>query len=202
MLSTDESGKVYRKEFSGDGFVAGDAHIYGFIDQFTRFSDKISILLSRPDGTIAEGETLRADFLLLDIEGNPVTGNKFSITRQSGDAESDSAWNTAMAEKYKDGIPTALYFEFSDVPNNGAVYVVASERTVSTAGGEDTYTTSASFVLAPMHRRCSLENGLQRPSMNERHAPSLPSPTMDASGTSCLLHPSTMNPSHSAPYGR
>lgn len=148
MLSTDESGKVYSKEFSGDGFVAGNAHIYGIIDQFTRFSDKISIRLSRPDGTIAEGEKLRADFLLLDIEGNPVIGNKFSITRQSGDSEADATWNTAMATKYKDGIPSALYFEFADVPVNGAVYVVASERSVSSDTGEDTYTTSASFVLS------------------------------------------------------
>lgn len=151
MLQLDENQQVvYRKEFNGEGFVTKDAHIYGVLDQFTRFSDRIDIKLSRPDGTIADGEQQRADFILKDVEGNVISsGYTMSITRQSGNAAADTAWNQAMATQYPSGIPSALYFQFADVPEGGAVYVVAATRQVSDGqGGYDTYTTSASFVLS------------------------------------------------------
>jgi hypothetical protein len=151
MLQLDENQQVvYRKEFNGEGFVTKDAHIYGVLDQFTRFSDRIDIKLSRPDGTIADGEQQRADFILKDVEGNVISsGYTMSITRQSGNAAADTAWNQAMATQYPSGIPSALYFQFADVPEGGAVYVVAASRQVSDGqGGYDTYTTSASFVLS------------------------------------------------------
>lgn len=144
----EENGKIYRNEFSGEGFVTKDAHIYGILDQFTRFSDRIEISLSRPDGTIADGEQLRADFVLRDVEGTQIlSGYKLSITRQSGDASADAAWNEAMATTHPEGIPSALYFQFSDIPENGAVYVIAASRDVQTDTTTETYTTSASFVL-------------------------------------------------------
>lgn len=151
MIQENDDGSISRKDFNGEGFVTKDAHIYGVLDQFTRFSDRINIQLSPyADGTIASDETLRADFILRSVEGTAITsGYTLTITRQSGDATADVAWNAAMLSKYSDGIPSALYFEFSDVPENGAVYVVAASRQVSDGnGGYDTYTTSASFVLS------------------------------------------------------
>ena len=149
MMQLGEDGEtIYRKEFSGEGFVTKDAHIYGILDQFTRFSDKIEVLLSHPDGTIADGEQVRADFVLKDIEGNTISGGYgMTITRQSGNAVADAAWNAAIAEEYPNGIPAALYFQFSDVPALGAVFVVSASRQVTVNNSQDTYTTSASFVL-------------------------------------------------------
>lgn len=148
MLRVDDNGVVSRKEFDGEGFVTKNAHIYGILDQFTRFSDRIDIRLSRPDGTIAEDEHLRADFVLQDVEGSIISGGyKLTITRQSGDDVADKAWNDAMAVKYPDGIPSALEFVFTDIPENGALYIVAASRDVQTDSSTETYTTSASFVL-------------------------------------------------------
>lgn len=147
MLGQTSDGTVTRKEFTGEGFVTKDAHIYGVLDQFTRFSDSLLVALSRPDGTIADGERLRADFGLRDIEGNAVTGARLTITRQSGDAAADTSWNEAMKRQYTSGIPSALYFEYADVPEVGAVYVVAAEREVAVSGGTETFTTSAAFTI-------------------------------------------------------
>lgn len=148
MLRIDDNGVVTRKEFEGEGFVTKNAHIYGVLDQFTRFSDRIDIRLSRPDGTIAEDEQLRADFVLQDVEGNILSGGyKLTVTRQSGDDASDKLWNDDMATKYPDGIPSALDFVFTDIPENGALYIVAASREVQTDSSTETYTTSASFVL-------------------------------------------------------
>ena len=92
---------------------------------------------------------MRADFVLADVEGNIISsGYRLDITRQSGNAQADATWNTAMATRYPDGIPSALYFQFSDVPENGAVYIVAASRQVPDGTSYTTYTTSASFVLS------------------------------------------------------
>ena len=150
MMELDANNQViYRKEFQGEGFITKDAHIYGILDQFTRFSDRLEIRLSRADGTVADGETLRADFVLKDIEGTIISsGYTLSITRQTGNAQADAAWNAAKATAYPDGIPSALNFTFADIPETGAVFVVAASREVTNAqGNSDTYTTSASFVL-------------------------------------------------------
>lgn len=145
----DDGETIYKKEFNGESFVTKDAYIYGVLEQFTRFSDYIEIVLSHPDGTIADGEQVRAEFVLKDISGEIVNGGyKMSITRQTGDSDADAAWNAAMAETYPDGIPAALYFSYSDVPVHGAVFVVAASRIVETEDGESTYSTSASFVLS------------------------------------------------------
>ena len=150
MLELGEDGQtVYRKEFNGEGFVTKDAYIYGILEQFTRFSDSIEIILSYPDGTIADGERIRAEFVLKDIDKEVITGGyKLTITRQTGDSNADAVWNAAMAAQYPDGIPSALYFNYADVPEHGALFIVAASRKVTTAEGEDTYTTSASFVLS------------------------------------------------------
>lgn len=151
MLKIDDDGEtIYRKEFNGESFVTKDAHIYGILEQFTRFSDYIDVILSHPDGTIANNEQIRAEFVLKDIEGNVLTSNyHMTITRQSGNAEADTAWNDAIASTYPEGIPQAMYFHYSDVPELGAVFVVAASRKVSTSdGADDTYSTSASFVLS------------------------------------------------------
>lgn len=150
MLEYDsEGGLIYRKELHGESFVTKDAYIYGVLEQFTRFSDNIEIVLSYPDGTIADGEQIRADFVLKDIEGTVISGGySMTITRQSGNAQADADWNAAMLRKYPDGIPSALYFEFSDVPEMGAVFVVAASRQVQTGDGTETYVTSSSFLLS------------------------------------------------------
>ncbi len=149
MLQYDDNEQlIYRKEFNGEGFVTKDAYIYGILDQFTRFSDKIEVALSNPDGTVGNGERLRADFVLKDISGNVISdGYQLSITRQTGDDEADAIWNAAMAEQYPDGVPSALYFEYADVPENGAVFVVAAKRQVTTSDGTQIYSTSTSFLL-------------------------------------------------------
>lgn len=148
MLSI-EDGQVHRREFTGEGFVTKNAYIYGTLDQFTRFSDRIQIVLSRPDGTIASGETLRADFALRDIEGTYIaSGYVMHITRQSGDAAADAAWNAAIAAQYPDGIPSALNFVFNDIPEQGALYLVTATRQVNDGITTVNYTTSASFVLS------------------------------------------------------
>ena len=150
MMELDENEQViYQKEFNGEGFVTKDAHIYGVLDQFTRFSDKIEIVLSRPDGTIANDETIRADFVLKTIDDQILTGGyRLGITRQSGDSVADAAWNANIATTYPDGIPSALLFRYADVPQFGAVFVVSASRQVEGGDGEQTtYTTSASFLL-------------------------------------------------------
>lgn len=145
----DDGETIYRKEFKGEGFVTKDAHIYGVLDQFTRFSDYIEVYLSYPDGSIAQGEEIRAEFILKDIEGNIISGGYgMSISRQSGNAEADAAWDEAIRQQYPDGIQQALYFRYSDVPEHGAVFVVSASRKVNTPEGEDTYRTTASFVLS------------------------------------------------------
>lgn len=150
MMELGEDGQtVYRKEFNGEGFVTKDAHIYGILEQFTRFSDRIEIILSHPDGTIAEGEEVKAEFALKTMDDELITGGyMMTITRQSGDAEADTLWNERIESEYPDGIPQALYFHFADVPEHGAVFVVVGKRQVQTEDGYDTYTTSASFVLS------------------------------------------------------
>ena len=149
MMELGEDGQtIYRKEFDGEGFVTKDAYIYGILEQFTRFSDKIEIYLSYPDGTIADGEELRAEFVLMTIDGELINGGyTLGITRQSGDADADAAWNASIAAKYPEGIPSALYFRYADVPEYGAVFVVSASRKVIVDDSEETYSTSASFVL-------------------------------------------------------
>ena len=148
MLVQQDDGTVTRREFKGDSLVAKDVHFYGIIDNFTRFSDKVVIRLSRADGTIAEGETLNAQFVLMDIEGNIIdNGYNFKVTRQTGHDEEDKAWNDAIAEKYPDGVPPSLDFVFADIPESGAVFVIAASRQVSDGTTTQLYTTSASFVL-------------------------------------------------------
>lgn len=150
MLALNANGSISRKEFQGSGFVDENIYLYGVLDQFTRFSDSVSIVLSRPDGTIADGEQLRADFILKDIDGNVILDDYvLTITRQSGNATADAQWDADMAALYPNGIPAALYFQFSDIPENGAVYVIAATRDVTTPSGSTAqYTTSASFVLS------------------------------------------------------
>ena len=148
MLVQQSDGTIVRREFKDDGLVSKNVHFYGTIDNFMRFSDKVIFKMSRPDGTIAEGETLNIQIVLQDVEGNIIPdGYKFTITRQSGYADEDTAWNEQMAETYPDGIPASLDFVFSDIPDKGAVYVVAASREVSDGTTSQLYTTSSSFVL-------------------------------------------------------
>jgi len=145
MKATTDDGQIITKEFNGEALASGDLYIYGAIDQFTRFSDVVEIILSRADGIVTASESIRADFLLKDVEGNLITsGYTMSITRQSGDDTADAAWNAQMLATYPDGIPSALYFASTDIPASGAVFVVAAQRTV----GTQVYTTSSAFTLA------------------------------------------------------
>lgn len=145
MLYESEDGTVYKREHSGEGFITKNAHVYGVLEQFTRFSDKIEVVLSHPNGTIEAGISIRADFILKNVEGETISsGYKLNISRQSGDNESDASWNNAVVEKYPYGIPPALYFTVDDVPENGAVFVVSAVRKV----GDVEYSTSSAFTLS------------------------------------------------------
>ncbi len=150
MMEMNDDGSISLKVFEGSGFVDENIYYYGTLEQFYRFSDTVNISLSRPDGTIADGEQLRAEFILKNINGNViVSGYKLTISRQSGDAVADTAWNEDMETKYPDGIPNSLDFVFSDVPENGAVYVIVATRDVQTPSGATMeYSASASFVLS------------------------------------------------------
>lgn len=107
---------------------------------------EISVTLSRPDGTVADGELLTATFALLDAGGVAVPSGSYrlDLTRQSGDGVSDAAWNAALATAYPDGLPAAIDFTTAAVPEQGAVFVVRSRRSV---GGEE-YSTTAAFTLS------------------------------------------------------
>lgn len=145
MIAEGEDGHIYTKEFSGEALASGDLYVYGVIDQFRRFSDSIEIILSRADGVMSSGETVRADFILKDVEGEVVTGGyTLYITRQSGNEVNDKAWNERIGKMYPDGIPSALTFTIDDVPLTGAVFVVVAYRRV----GEQEYTTSSAFTLS------------------------------------------------------
>lgn len=145
MIAHGDDGQIYTKEFNGEALASGDLYVYGVLDQFKRFSDSVEIILSRPDGMLTAGESIRADFLLKDMEGNIIENDyTLHISRQSGNDEADAAWNAEIERKYPSGIPSALYFSTSDVPASGAVFVVAATRSV----GESSYTTSSAFTLS------------------------------------------------------
>lgn len=153
MAEVNEKGEVFHRVFKGSGFVDENVYIYGVIEQFYRFSDSLRVKLSRADGTIAEGETLTAQFSLHDIQDNLVVdGYKLTISRQSGNAKLDGDWDALMKQKYPNSIPISLSLSIDDVPENGAVFIVASSRSVSdTTGGVTTITTSSSFTLSRVY---------------------------------------------------
>lgn len=145
MIAEGDDGRIYTKEFAGEALASGDLYVYGVIDQFKRFSDSIEIVLSRADGILSSGDTVRADFVLKDVEGERVTdGYKMTITRQSGNAAADAVWNANIESQYPDGIPSALTLSIDDVPLTGAVFVVVAHRRV----GEQDYSTSSAFTLS------------------------------------------------------
>lgn len=145
MLERTSEGDIIRKEFDGESLATGNAYIYGILEQFERFSDHVDVVLSKPDGVMSAGISIRAQFVLKDAKEQVILdGYKLSITRQSGLTEADAAWNEAMATLYPDGIPAALDFTQSDVPTDGAVFVVVATRKVN---GE-TYRTSTAFTLS------------------------------------------------------
>lgn len=144
MYHENEDGSIYKQTHSGEGFITKNAYIYGQLIQFVRFSDRLEIVLSRPDGVVSPSGRIRAEFVLKTVSGERVEGGYIlKISRQSGDSEGDAIWNSQTSETYPDGIPTALYFDMNDVPESGALFEVTATRQV---GGLD-YRTSSSFTL-------------------------------------------------------
>lgn len=144
MYHENEDGTIYKQQYTGEGFITKNAYIYGQLLQFVRYSDRLEVSLSRPDGIITQNSRIRADFVLKTVGGSIIEGGYLlQITRQSGDMNGDEEWNNNIAEAYPEGIPTALYFGIEDVPESGAVFEVTARRQV---GGIDYYTKSA-FTL-------------------------------------------------------
>lgn len=145
MIYSNEDGSIYSKTYEGEGFITKNAYVYGELEQFTRFSDRIDVVLSRPDGVVGAANSVRADFVLKSVSGQLITGGyKLGIARQSGNADQDAQWNDGVLQKYPDGIPPALDFTAEDVPENGALFEITATRTV----GQSEYITSTSFTLS------------------------------------------------------
>lgn len=141
MIAQAEDGSLIEKNFTGEALASGDLYIYGVLDQFTRFSDSLQIILSRPDGVVSNNQSIRADFILRDVERNIIqNGYTLTVTRQSGDATADADWNAAHSGSFTG----AMYFSKEDVPGTGAVFIVKAERQV----GDKTYVTSSAFTLS------------------------------------------------------
>lgn len=86
--------ETYLKPFFGNGTVLGNAYIYGKLDQFERVSFRCFVEQSL-NGAISVGETETETVSVYNGYGEDVTNQftKFTVTRDSGDAASDAAWN-------------------------------------------------------------------------------------------------------------
>lgn len=86
--------ETYLKPFFGNGTVLGNAYIYGKLDQFERVTYRCYVQQSL-NGSIGIGETEVETVSVVNGYGEDVTNQftKFTVTRDSGDAASDAAWN-------------------------------------------------------------------------------------------------------------
>lgn len=86
--------ETYLKPFFGNGTVLGNAYIYGKLDQFERVTYRCYVQQSL-NGSIGIGETEVETVSVVNGYGEDVTSefSKFTVTRDSGDAASDAAWN-------------------------------------------------------------------------------------------------------------
>ena len=86
--------ETYLKPFFGNGTVLGNAYIYGKLDQFERVAYRCYVQQSL-NGSIGIGETEVETVSVVNGYGEDVTNQftKFTVTRDSGDAASDAAWN-------------------------------------------------------------------------------------------------------------
>lgn len=86
--------ETYLKPFFGNGTVLGNAYIYGKLDQFERVTYRCYVQQSL-NGSIGIGETEVETVSVVNGYGEDVTSEftKFTVTRDSGDAASDAAWN-------------------------------------------------------------------------------------------------------------
>ena len=86
--------ETYLKPFFGNGTVLGNAYIYGKLDQFERVAYRCYVQQSL-NGSIGIGETEVETVSVVNGYGEDMTNQftKFTVTRDSGDAASDAAWN-------------------------------------------------------------------------------------------------------------
>lgn len=94
MPSVDSQGQHIDKKFHGVGHVLGNAYIFGKLDQFERIGYRCQVDGSL-DHLMFPDETEIETVMVFDGYGQDVTSRftRISVTRESGDAVSDAAWN-------------------------------------------------------------------------------------------------------------
>lgn len=115
MPAIDANGNPYTKVFHGYGVVMGNAYIFGQIDQFERIAYRCFIDQSL-GGMMAPGETETVTVTILNGYGEDVTSKftHYSVTRNTGDAASDAAWDAAHGN-----VGNPFQIAFSDLGIDG-----------------------------------------------------------------------------------
>lgn len=100
MESTSASGDTYRKEFTGNGTVLGNAYLYGKIDQFERAEIKLEITFEG-DYMLAFGEEKMLSCMVTNGYGENITDKvtEWDISRDSGNVNDDTAWKNKQKVK-------------------------------------------------------------------------------------------------------
>lgn len=144
-----EGFTIQGKEFHGWGVVLGNAYIFGQIDQFERPAAYEMRLTDTLGGFMQVGET---DTLLAYIYNGykaNVTADygeaTWKITRDSGDATADAAWNaSAPAVGFtdtEDGRAASFPIQYADLAGDQTAFTVSV-----TKDGEETIAKTASFA--------------------------------------------------------
>ncbi len=133
MPAIDRQGNPYIKVFHGYGQVFGNAYVFGQIDQFERVAYKCFVDQSL-NGVFAPTDTETVTVTVLNGYGEDVTSQfqYIRVTRDSGDAVSDAAWNALHTN-----VSNPFQIGYSDLGIDGIRQVLAVFHVVaSDAQGE------------------------------------------------------------------
>lgn len=131
--------ETYQKEFVGNGTVLGNAYIYGKLDQFERVAYRCFVEQSF-GGSISPNEVEKETVTIWNGYGEDVTHEftRISVTRDSGDASSDAAWN---AQHTNVGNP--FYIGFPDLGIDGINRLSTQFYVTATNEADGTRTSAA-----------------------------------------------------------
>lgn len=134
--------RIFGLDMRGYSAYLNNIYVSGTIENVKVIRDTLTCSLSRPDGTVADGETMKVTMVLKDSEGVSDTrllqADRYDVERMSLDAEGDAEWNRAMSEAFPDGIHNPMSLTFDDVPEGGASFTVTSQRQVKTTQEDGT----------------------------------------------------------------
>ena len=121
MPAIDRQGNPYIKVFHGYGQVFGNAYVFGQIDQFERVAYKCFVDQSL-NGVFAPTDTETVTVTVLNCYGEDVTSQfqYIRVTRDSGDAVSDAAWNALHTN-----VSNPFQIGYSDLGIDGIRQVLA-----------------------------------------------------------------------------